>query len=78
MGLDQTTENTGRWTPGAIAIFENGITKYTDYFISGLGGEYETGVAREVQGEWSFTVFSGGRIIVNNRTQRSRTIGRGI
>jgi len=78
VGIDQDAENTGRFTTAAITVFNLGIAKYTDAFVSAIGGEYATGVARESFGVWTFTPFTAGQFIVNNRTQRSRTIGRGI
>ena len=77
-GIGQDEDNTGRWVAGAIITFENAITKYVDSFTGTLGGEYTPGVTRTEFGVPSFTPFSGGQFVVNNRTQRSRTIGRGI
>lgn len=78
MGIDQESDNTGRWTSASLLQFNLAVPKYWEEFTGSLTGVYEPGVWTASGPMLGFHAFKSGQIIVNNRTQRSRTIGRGI
>jgi len=77
LGCDQDAENTGRWTSAALLLFNNAVPKYVDSFTGLTTGQYDPGVISAIGPPFTFEPFSSGLMVLNNRTQRSRTIGRG-
>jgi len=78
VGVDQDGENNGVWTQGAMAFLEAMADVYWQSYTGSLGHTLTPGVAGVINGVFGFRPFISAKVIGTNRTQRSRTIGRGI